>query len=123
MKRIYVVFPNTGDIERNSEYVKNACRFVMEQGHAFFCPHLLCPNILKESNSTERQLSLDMGIAMLRNCDALWRFGERFSQGMMAEIEETQRLSICSRREMEKEQSFYVGMVKNNAPRLEMGTL
>lgn len=69
MKRIYVASPYAGDIEKNTEFAKNACRFVMEQGHAFFCPHLLYPNILDEHNPRERQLGLDMGLAMLQNCD------------------------------------------------------
>ena len=123
MKRIYVASPYAGDIEKNIEFAKNACQFVMKQGHAFFCPHLLYPSILNENNPDERQLGLDMGIAMLKNCDELWCFGERISQGMMAEIEEAQRLSIPTRRVMEQEQGFHVGTVRNTAPRMEMGTL
>ncbi len=123
MKIIYVVSPYAGDIEKNTEFAKTACRFVMNEGHAFFCPHLLYPNILDEQNPQQRQLGLDMGLAMLQNCNELWCFGDHISYGMMAEIEEAQRLSIPTRRVMEQEQSFHVGEVRNNAPRMEMGTL
>ena len=43
MKRIYVASPYAGDIEKNTEFAKNACRFVMEQGHAFFVPIYFTP--------------------------------------------------------------------------------
>lgn len=123
MKIIYVASPYAGDIEKNTEFAKTVCRFVMNEGHAFFCPHLLYPNILDEQNPQQRQLGLDMGLAMIQNCDELWCFGDHISLGMMAEIEEAQRLSIPTRRVMEQEQSFHVGEVRNNAPQMEMGTL
>ena len=123
MKIIYIASPYAEDIEKNTEFAKTACRFVMEQGHAYFCPHLLYPNILDEHNPKGRQLGLDMGLAILQSCDELWCFGDHISQGMMSEIEEAQRLSIPTRRVMEQEQGFHVGEVRNNAPQMEMGTL
>ena len=123
MKRIYVASPYAGDIEKNTEFAKNACRFVMNQGHAFFCPHLLYPNILDENNHKERQLGLDMGLVMLESCDELWCFGERISHGMMAEIEEAEKLGIPTRRVMEYEQGFRIGAARNTAPQMQMGTL
>ena len=38
MKLIYVASPYAGDVERNVEYAKQACRTVMESGHAFLPP-------------------------------------------------------------------------------------
>ena len=123
MKVIYVASPYAGDIEQNTAFAKEACRHVMNEGHAFFAPHLLYPNLLRESEPAERQAGLDMGIAMLQSCDELWCFGDHISQGMMSEIEEAQRLSIPTRRVMKQEQGFHVGEVRNQAPRMEMGTL
>lgn len=123
MQRIYVASPYAGDIKKKIEFAKNACRFVMEQGHAFFCPHLLYPNVLTENNPEERQLALDMGIARLQSCDEMWCFGDHISHGMMNEIEEAQRLSIPIRRVMKQEQGFHVGEIRNHAPRMEMGTI
>ena len=51
MKLIYVASPYAGDIERNTEFAKNACRFVMNEGYAFFAPHLLYPQVLNEHAS------------------------------------------------------------------------
>ena len=62
MKLIHVASPYAGDIEKNTEFAKEACRFVMDEGHAFFAPHLLYPQVLDENNSAERKLGLAMGI-------------------------------------------------------------
>jgi hypothetical protein len=86
----------------------------MEQGHAFFAPHLLYPGLLYESVPRERQLALDMGLVMLSACDELWCYGDRISQGMMAEITEAKRLGIPIRRVMEQEKGFVIGNVKGN---------
>lgn len=94
MKRIYVASPYSGDIERNTEYAKNACRFVIKQGYAFFCPHLLYPNILQENNPKERQLGLDMGLAMMESCDELWVFGKHISKGMAMEMKRAKEINM-----------------------------
>ena len=94
MKLIYVASPYAGDIKRNVEFAKQACRHVMEQGHAFFAPHLLYPQLLDDSDPQERQFGLDMGLTMLSKCDGLWAFGDHISLGMYAEIDEAKRLGI-----------------------------
>ena len=38
MKLIYVASPYAGDVEKNVDYAKQACRTVMESGNAFFAP-------------------------------------------------------------------------------------
>ncbi|MFA5432089.1 MAG: DUF4406 domain-containing protein [Candidatus Paceibacterota bacterium] len=86
MKIIYVASPYAGGIQKNTEFAKRACRHVMEQGHAFFAPHLLYPSLLCESVSAERELGLDMGLAILPRCDELWCYGDHISHGMMAEV-------------------------------------
>ena len=70
----------------------------MESGNAFFAPHLLYPSILDDAVSSERQLGIDMGLAMLSKCDELWVFGPRISAGMQAEMEEAERIGIPIRR-------------------------
>ena len=94
MKLIYVASPYAGDIEKNTEFAKEACRFVMDEGHAFFAPHLLYPQVLDENNSAERKLGLAMGKEVLGRCDELWVFGEIISQGMQAEIELAQEHEV-----------------------------
>ena len=114
MKIIYVASPYAGDVQKNTEFAKRACRHVMEQGHAFFAPHLLYPSLLCESVPAERQLALDMGLTMLSVCDELWCYGDRISQGMMAEITEAERLGIPIRRVMEQDNNFVIGKVRGN---------
>lgn len=94
MKLIYVASPYAGDIERNVEFAKRACRYVMEQGHAFFAPHLLYPQILDDSNPTERETGLKLGHHMLERCDEIWVFGNKITSGMEAEIERAKQLGI-----------------------------
>ena len=98
MKLIYVASPYAGDIEKNVKFAKDAGRFVMSSGHAFFAPHLLYPAILDDDVPEERALGMEMGTAVLRKCDELWAFGERVSPGMEAEIAEATRLGIPVKR-------------------------
>ena len=94
MKLIYVASPYAGNIEKNTEYAKQACRSVMEQGHAFFAPHLLYPQVLDDGCPEERQLGLDMGKKMLASCDELWAFGDFISPGMKGEIDMAAQCNI-----------------------------
>ena len=87
MKLIYVASPYAGDTEKNIEYAKQACRYVLNEGNAFFCPHLLYPQILDDNNPEERRLGINIGKEFLSKCDELWVFGEHISQGMFEEIE------------------------------------
>lgn len=116
MKLIYVASPYTGDVKKNTEFAKEACRHVMEQGYAFFAPHLLYPAILDDAKPEQRQAGLDMGLAMLERCDELWVYGGHISQGMMLEIEEAGRLGIPTRRVMEQENGFAIGRFRETQP-------
>ena len=116
MKLIYVASPYAGDIEQNTEFARKACRHVMSEGHAFFAPHLLYPQLLDDSKPQERQAGLDMGLAMLPRCDELWCYGDRISFGMHLEIEEAVRLGIPVRRVMELENGFAIGRAKGIEP-------
>ena len=116
MKLIYMASPYAGDIEKNTAFAKKACRHVMNEGHAFFAPHLLYPQLLDDSNPQERQAGLDMGLAMLPRCDELWCYGDRISYGMHLEIEEAVRIGIPVRRVMELENGFAIGRAKGIEP-------
>lgn len=109
MKLIYVASPYAGEVEKNTEFSKRACRHVMEQGHAFFAPHLLYPCLLDDSVPAERQAGLDMGMAMLSRCDELWCYGDHISFGMHCEMEEADGLGIPVRRVREEGQGFAIG--------------
>lgn len=55
MKVIFVASPYAGDIKKNTKFAKEACRHVINEGHAFFVPHLRYPNLLWESEPAKRQ--------------------------------------------------------------------
>ena len=125
MKRIYVASPYAGNVEQNTEFAKQACRHVMNEGHAFFAPHLLYPSILDDSKPHQRQAGLDMGLAMLSACDELWCYGDHISHGMMLEIEQAARLGIPTRRVLMQESGFVIGTARKpqqaEAPAIAMG--
>lgn len=93
-KLIYVASPYAGDIEKNVEFAKSACRAVVRAGHVFYAPHLMLPSLYSDDIPDERQISLDIGLYMIPKCDELWVFGTRISRGMKGEIEEANRLGI-----------------------------
>ena len=94
MKLIYVASPYAGDIQKNTEFAKKACRHVMNEGHAFFAPHLLYPQLLDDAKPQEREKGIAMGIAMIHRCDELWCYGECISQGMAQEIDIANKIGI-----------------------------
>lgn len=94
MKLIYMASPYAGDVEKNITFAKQACRYVMEQGHAFFAPHLLYPQILDDTDPAERKIGLKLGLRMLVICDEIWVCSGRISPGMEAEIELAKQLGI-----------------------------
>jgi hypothetical protein len=108
MKLIYVASPYAGDIPKNVEFARQACRYVMKQGHAFFAPHLLYPQLLNDAIPQERQAGLDMGLAMIPRCDELWACGDKISSGMEAEIALAKQLGIPIRYVSEEQ---IIGMI------------
>jgi hypothetical protein len=100
MKLIYVASPYAGDIKKNIEYAKQACRYVLNEGNAFFCPHLLYPQILDDNNPEERRLGINIGKEFLAKCNELWAFGGHISHGMFEEIEFARGIGIPIKRIM-----------------------
>lgn len=101
MKLIFIASPYAGDIERNIEYAKQACRHVLDKGNAFFCPHLLYPQILDDNNPEERKLGIRLGKEVLAKCDELWAFSNHISSGMFKEIEYARERGIPVKRVMQ----------------------
>jgi hypothetical protein len=86
MKKIFVCSPFAGDIERNTLYAQEACRFVVGTGNNPFAPHLFYPQFIDER--TGRQAGIKRGIQMLVDCDEVWVFTELGrSAGMNQEID------------------------------------
>ncbi len=98
MKLIYVASPYRGDVEKNIEYAKKVCGYVVKQGHNFYCPHLLVTQILNDDIESERKLGINLGKDMMLKCDELWCFGDKISEGMFYELEFARENNIPTKR-------------------------
>lgn len=102
---VYIASPYAGDIEGNTAFARNACRYCGEQGHTPIAVHLLYPQIYNDASPEERRRALQMGLHLLEVCDELWVCGDTISPGMEGEIRRATELGIpiryVSRQEIE----------------------
>ena len=91
---VYIASPLSGDVKRNLQFARQACRYAISEEMTPFCPHLLYTQMLDDSDPEERQLGIDLGNRMLRLCDELWLCGDWISPGMAGEKEMAERLGI-----------------------------
>lgn len=88
---VYICSPYAGNIEANVEAAKRYCRFAITKRSIPIAPHLLYPQVLDDSDPSQRQLGTFMAIALLTKCAELWVFGTKISKGMANEISRAQR--------------------------------
>lgn len=82
------------ELEANLERARAACRAVTGLGGIPICPHLFFTQFLRDDKPEERRAGRDMGLELLRDCDELWCFSARISEGMLEEIALASRLRI-----------------------------
>lgn len=70
----------------NEDRVQMACWLIVKVGGIPYAPHGYFTNFLDDSDSTERSEGMALGLEWLSECDELWVFGERVSDGMAKEI-------------------------------------
>ena len=95
-KLIYIASPFFGDVERNIEFARAACRFCIDMGHTPIAVHLLYPQILDDKNPAQREAGLKLGFNVLEHCDELieafehgnWSVRTGFVLGALAFIEQ-----------------------------------
>lgn len=87
---VYICSPYAGDVENNTARARVFCRFAVIKKAIPIAPHLLFPQFMSEER--ERRLVLFMGMVLLGKCDEVWVFGERISEGMLAEIEKAKKM-------------------------------
>ena len=51
---VYIASPLSGDVERNLEFARKACRYAIEQEATPFAPHLLYTQMLDDSSHADR---------------------------------------------------------------------
>lgn len=91
-RKIYVASRYAGDVDANVKAAISYCRLVIDKGYMPIASHLLYPQILNDNDPEERELGIMFCLALLRDCDEVWVFGE-LSPGVAREIEEARRLN------------------------------
>ena len=87
---VYICSPYAGDVENNTVRARAFSRFAVVKRAIPIAPHLLFPQFMSEEK--ERRLALFMGMVLLGKCDEVWVFGDRISEGMLAEIEKAKKM-------------------------------
>jgi hypothetical protein len=95
---VFICSPFAGDIEGNTLRAIRYMHFAVTSGAIPFAPHLLYPQVLDESDPSERELGLFFGMVWLGKCDELWVFGSHISNGMSREIAKAKKRGIPIRR-------------------------
>ena len=90
-RKVYVASRYAGDVDTNVKNAIRYCRLVIDRGYMPIASHLLYPQILRDDDPVERELGMLFGLALLRDCDEVWVFGE-MSPGVAREIEEAKQL-------------------------------
>lgn len=93
-KLVYIASPYAGDVEKNVEFAKAACRYAVAEGHTPIAVHLMYPRFLNDEDPEERSKGLRMGLRVLLSCDELWLCGDHLSIGMQEEKEFAEKLGI-----------------------------
>ena len=93
-KLVYIASPYAGDVLKNIEFAKAACRYAMRQNCTPVAVHLLYPQFLDDGNLMERAAGIRYGLEAMWQARELWVFGASISEGMRAEIELAKDLKI-----------------------------
>lgn len=103
-ERIYVcspLRPTASDPEQaekelagNLEHAKDACRMITDLGGIPVCSHLFFTQFLKDDDPEERRTGRNLGLELLKDCDELWCFSSKISEGMLEEISLAARLGM-----------------------------
>ena len=80
------------EIAANIDRARRACRIVVALGMIPMAPHIYFTQFMDDTVEAERRRGMDFGLRWLEECDELWVFGERISEGMAAEIAKAKEL-------------------------------
>jgi hypothetical protein len=94
---VFICSPFAGEVELNIEKAKRYARFAVDNGAIPIIPHLMYPQFMKDDDSNERKLALEMGLVLLGRCKELWYFGSHISDGMVLEINKAKIKEIVIR--------------------------
>ena len=87
MIKVYVCSPLTGDIMQNIENARKYSRYIVLLGKIPITPHIYFTQFLDDTKIEERKLGMRMGLELLDDCDLMYVFGKKISDGMQKEID------------------------------------
>ena len=84
------------EINRNVENAKQYCNYIIRTSPDTLpvAPHIYLTQFLDDREEDDRNLALATDRLLVGECNQLWVFGERVSDGMAAEISEAARLGL-----------------------------
>ena len=92
--KVYVCSAYAGDTVRNTDRAIRYARFVFTKGKHPLVPHLYYPLFLDDNDPAQRDLGCSFALEWLSRCSECWVFGEKFSAGMLQELEIADRKEI-----------------------------
>lgn len=86
---------STEEMQRNMHNARRLMAEVAaETGMHAVAPHAYLPELLDDTDPAQRQLALQIGALILRQCSKVVVCGDRISAGMAQEISEAEKLGI-----------------------------
>ena len=82
------------ELAGNLEHAKDACRMITDLGGIPVCSHLFFTQFLKDDDPEERRTGRNLGLELLKDCDELWCFSSKISEGMLEEISLAAKLGM-----------------------------
>ena len=87
-KVVFISHPLKGDLEGNTNKVKQICRELIDNSDVIpLATHLLFPTFLDDNVHEERETGMKGTLELLTRSDEVWVYGNRISEGMKKEIE------------------------------------
>ncbi len=65
---VYIASPYAGDIQSNTQFAIQCCRYAIQQGCTPVGPYLLYPQMLDDSDPEQRAIGLKLGHRLLSVC-------------------------------------------------------
>lgn len=99
MSKFYICSPLHAETEEEIKKNMERAKLYMQEvtsltGVRCVAPHAFLPEILDDNNAEERQLAIEFGLALLKQCSGIVVCGDRISSGMAGEIETAKELGL-----------------------------
>lgn len=84
--RIFVCSPYRGNVRENVTTAQAIARYLVSKGDLPIVPHLYFPQFLDDSIPEQREMGIQFGLELMKDCDAVYVFGSNITEGMRKEI-------------------------------------